>query len=119
MNLPSLWLYVPRFTPEHVLRNVRNLVSIGSSRGSKDWVKSDSLLPNKVQRNSSSPEQSIETDSSHTYLVGRGVAIPEGGSVETHAMKGLSGGQHTEIEGFNAARAIIVQHSIERTEEQV
>jgi hypothetical protein len=124
VNLPSLWYYVNGVTPDRVLRSVRSVLSLGSGRGSQTSFKSGNSTTKQTTGQGVKRGQSLDTNSAHSDLVDRGdqpfpyhsKATP----VETYAMTDMPGHRLPHPEPIaHAGQGIQVNHSIQRTEEQV
>jgi hypothetical protein len=133
VNLPSLWYYLAGVTPEGVLRSIRSVISLGSGRGgSQSSLKTGKPESEHATENKSKWRASRETNSSHSNMVDRGEhhhleTYPKDVTsvVETYAMTDSPGQQRrtsdTEptIAQADQQEGIRVDHSIQRTEEEV
>ncbi|MCJ1382737.1 hypothetical protein MMC17_005850 [Xylographa soralifera] len=99
VNLPSLWYFHSRVTPENVLRSIRSIVSL-ASRDSRS-VAEEKTVQFTAPRTSN---QDSLSSSSRTQL-----AYAKGGPVEAWAL----------IKGEGGLNGIAVMHSIEQKTEQV
>ncbi|CAD6442820.1 b50132ee-9268-4965-8904-ec1ac1c8e270 [Sclerotinia trifoliorum] len=118
VNLPSLWYYLAGVSPERILRTVRSVISLRSIRsGLQSSSKSVNDFENKSGTGSGSKrDQSLGTNSSSSYLT-----YPKWRTVETYTMVDMPAQPQHQNNSFvtPATDGILLNHTIQRTEEQV